>query len=85
MLAVDVFEQTLYMVFLLYCAGVINVPSPAAWRIGGGSQSLNLKHLHEHVGDDQWFGRSHHHPEHKVLLVILTLEFEIGGVQTEGQ
>ena len=42
MLAVDVFKQTLYVVFLLYCAGVVNVPFPEAWRIRGSSQSLYL-------------------------------------------
>ena len=51
MLADDVFEQTLYMVFLLYSASVINSPH----RHGGLGvvQSLDLEHLHEQVGNDQ--------------------------------
>ena len=72
----DVFEQTLYMVFLLYGAGVINSPQ----RHGGLGvvQSLDLEHLHEQVGNGHCDGRPHHHPKH--LLVELTLVFEIGGV-----
>ena len=48
-----VFKQTLYVVFLLYCANVEDVPSPEVWRIKVGSQSLYLEYLHEHVRDDR--------------------------------
>ena len=48
-LAVDVFEQTFYMVFLLYSGGVINVPPP--WRVGVSGQGLDHEHLHKHVND----------------------------------
>ena len=61
MLASDVFEQTLYIVFLLHSACVINVPPPEVQKSGGSDQSLDLEHLHKHVGNDHWDWWPHGH------------------------
>ena len=59
--------------------GVIHIPKPYSWRVGGGADGSGLDVLHKEVGYQWANGGTHGHTMY--LFIILTLKHEDGSFE----